>query len=233
MAIFRRLKQYFKFLKSLFSVNARLVWGMWKLTRMPQPSITVFGSARTMPGSKHANITSQLTKLLAADGYSIITGGGPGIMEAANEGAIEYLKECKMNGFQVNKVISAGIGLIRLNMERANPYVQENILMSHFFSRKWLLVRYSIGFVVLPGGFGTLDELFEVITLIQTERMGKLPIILIDTEYWNPIIEWCHSRAIREGYIAEWEMGIITKVTDDVDEAYQILCKHCREYKKP
>jgi hypothetical protein len=228
----RRLREYLKFLKSLFLVNSRLLWGMWRLTKMPHPAITMFGSARTMPGTKHAEMARGLAKKLASDGYSIITGGGPGIMEAANEGAIDYLIDCKINGYSVNRRVSAGIGLVRLNMEKLNPYVQENIVMSHFFSRKWLLVRYSVGFVVFPGGFGTLDEMFEVITLIQTERMSKLPLILMDKDYWIPIIEWCKTRAIRENYITDWEMGIITLVTDDVEEAFQVLCKNCANVKR-
>jgi uncharacterized protein (TIGR00730 family) len=223
----KRLREYRKFLKSLFKINIRLLWGMWKLTKLPQPAITVFGGARIPLDSIHAKMALELGKKLAADGFSIITGGGPGIMAAANQGAIEYLKECKINGNTCkNEVVSAGIGLLRLNMEQANPYLQENIVMSHFFSRKWLLVRYSVGFIVFPGGFGTLDELFEVVTLIQCNRMAKVPIVLMDSSYWYPLIEWIDHRAIPYQLINPEDKNIIT-VADSVEEAHKIIKERC------
>ncbi len=163
----RRESEYWRFLKSLFRTVVKLLWGMWKLTRLPQPSITIFGSARVHPSSHICKQARQLSKLLAREGFSIITGGGPGIMNAANQGAIDHLKEEHLESFLEGKeVITAGIGLIRLMKERENFFVQEHIEMEHFFARKWLLVRYSVGFVVFPGGFGTMDELFEIITLV-------------------------------------------------------------------
>lgn len=230
--IFRRLREYFKFLKSLFKMNHRLVWGMWKLTKMPQPAITIFGGARIPKDSIHAKLATQLGKLLASEGFSVITGGGPGIMEAANEGALDYLKECKLNGNHcVNQMVSAGIGLMRLNMEKANPFVQEYISMTHFFARKWLLVRYSVGFVIFPGGFGTLDELFEIVTLVQCNRMAKVPIILMDSGFWQPILEWIDHRALPYNLLTEEEKKIIT-VVDTAEEAFQLICSGCRKKKE-
>lgn len=223
----RRLKEYGRFLKSLFKTNVRLLWGMWKLTKLPQPAITVFGGSRVDFDSPIGIKAKQLALKLVSAGFSIITGGGPGIMEAANYGAIEYLRECDLSSpLCRNRIVSAGIGLIRLNMEKTNPYVQENIVMEHFFSRKWLLVRYSVGFVIFPGGFGTLDELFEIVTLVQTHRMKQMPIILIDSDYWKPLMEWIHQRALREKLITKEDLKIIV-VTDSIDEACAMIVEQC------
>lgn len=229
---FRRLREYCLFLESLFRINIRLLWGMWKLTKLPQPAITVFGGSRIPHDSIHAKMAMELSKKLAADGFSIITGGGPGIMEAANQGAIEHLKECHMGKGEncFSETVSAGIGLIRLNMEKANPYVQENIVMSHFFARKWLLVRYSVGFAIFPGGFGTMDELFEIITLVQCNRMERLPIVLVDSSFWYPLVEWIDHRAVPYHLIMEEDKKIIT-IVDTVDQAFEALQK-CKSFQQ-
>lgn len=227
-----RFTEYFRFLRSLLKTNRHLLWGMWQLTSLPHPAVTVFGGARVASDSIYAQKARELTKILAADGFSIITGGGPGIMEAANLGAFDFLKECDVNNQRCpRKFVSAGIGLIRLNNESANPYVQQFIQMEHFFSRKWLLVRYSVGFLIFPGGFGTLDELFELVTLIQCNRMPKLPVLLFDSNYWQPIINWIETRAIKEGLISQEDQKII-QVVDDVQVAAKIIrdaCKNCTE----
>ena len=228
----RRIIEYFKFLRSLFKTNIRLMWGMWKLTKLPHPAITVFGGARIPFDSEIGKKATELTKMLAESGFSIITGGGPGIMEAANLGAVEFLKTCKVNGgYCPKRLISAGVGLIHLNLERTNPYVQESIVMRHFFSRKWLLVRYSVGFIIFPGGFGTLDELFEIVTLIQCNRMLKVPIILIDRHYWSPLMDWIETRALKNGMLNLHDLTII-RVTDSVQEAADIIRKECLESKE-
>jgi uncharacterized protein (TIGR00730 family) len=226
--LLRRLQEYFKFLKSLFRTVWRLLWGMWKLTRLPQPAITVFGGARIANDSPHAQLAIQLTKKLVAHGFSIITGGGPGIMEAANQGAVEYLKSCDIHdpSCEPHKLVSAGIGLLHLNKEKVNPYVQDNIVMAHFFARKWLLVRYSVGFVVFPGGFGTVDELFEVLTLVQCNRMAKVPVILIDSIFWAPIFDWIDTRALASNLIGPEDKSLIS-VADTADEAFEIIRKYC------
>ncbi len=221
--MFRRLKKYGHFLISLMGINFRLIWGVWKLTKLRQPAITVFGGARIKSDSNHARIAADLAKKLVAHGYSIITGGGPGIMEAANFGAMEYIRECKLdNPKKCNMVVSAGIGLLQLNAENENAYMQEHIVMDYFFTRKWLLVRYSQGFVVFPGGFGTLDELFEIVTLRQTNKMQQAPIVLIDRDYWKPMIEWRDEKALKSGLIDENDIALFT-VVDTVDEAFMII----------
>ncbi|MFH0898166.1 MAG: TIGR00730 family Rossman fold protein [bacterium] len=230
--IIRRLKFYARFLKSLMGINFRLLYGVWKISKLPQPIITIFGGARISHESKYAQQARLLAKMLAADGYSIITGGGPGIMEAANEGALEHLKECRLNGGVCQPIVSAGISLVRLNKEKANPFVQENVKMEYFFERKWLLVRQSTGFIVFPGGFGTLDELFEILTLVQTERMKqKAPIILMDSHYWQPIINWIETRAIKEGLLSEHDAKLI-QVLDTVETAFEVIDQQCWNQKE-
>ena len=224
---FRRLYEYGKFLKSLARTTWRLVWGMWRLTRLPQPAITVFGGVHIALDSKHGMMARDLTGMLAAHGFSIITGGGPGIMEAANAGAIDYLKSCNLNDKDCAKrMVSVGIGLLHLNKETANPYVQDNIVLAHFFARKWLLVRYSVGFVVFPGGFGTMDELMEIVVLVQCNRMSKVPIILMDSAFWQPLMTWVNERAIPAGLIQPEDREIVTLV-DSAEEAFKILCHFC------
>lgn len=228
--MFRRLREYGKFFKSLMVTNCRLLRGMWKLTKLPQPAVTIFGSARLPFESPDAERACALAKKLTLGGFSVITGGGPGIMEAANRGAHEAAKELRLNYKHKNKRVysSLGIGLTRLNRERSNPYVDDFILMEHFFARKWLLVRYSTAFVAFPGGFGTIDELTEVLTLIQTERMKKYPIVLVDKNYWEPFHKLIHEQMLANDLISESDEQIITGITDDIDEAYELIVKGCQ-----
>jgi len=225
---FRRLREYFHFLRSLFRTNIHLIWGMWKLTAVPHPAITIFGGARIQQDTEETRIARQLAKMLASEGFSIITGGGPGIMEAANHGAIDFVKECDINNKAcAQKVVSAGIGVIQLNLENINPYTQKYIEMPYFFSRKWLLVRYAVGFVIFPGGFGTMDELSEIITLVQTNKMAKVPIVLIDKGFWAPLFEWIQTRALARGLIGHDDIHLIICV-DTAEEAFDILKMGCK-----
>ena len=123
-------------------------------------------------------------------------------------------------------IVSAGISLVRLNRDRINPYVQDSILLEHFFARKWLLVRYAVGFVFFPGGFGTMDELFEVVTLIQTHRMKRVPLILIGTYYWGPLMHWIHDRALRHNLIEKKDAHLFV-VLDSIEEAVEIIYRNC------
>lgn len=223
----RRLREYFKFLKSLTKTVVRLVFGMWRLTKMPQPAITIFGAARVPLTDEHAQAARKLAKMLVADGFSIVTGGGPGIMEAANLGAIDHLKECAINDVACQtKKVSAGIGLVRLNKDRLNPYIQETIVVEHFFARKWLLVRYSVGFVVFPGGFGTLDELFEITTLKQTNRMAPVPIVLVGKQFWAPLQSWIDTFLLSGGFINPSEQHLFS-IVDTPEEAFTIIKNSC------
>ncbi len=201
---------------------------MWKLTRLPHPAVTIFGSARVPISSEMFQQARHLAKDLAAEGFSIITGGGPGIMNAANQGAIDHLREKHMQEYlQGKEIISAGIGLIRLNKEKENPFVQEYLEMEHFFARKWLLVRYAVGFIVFPGGFGTFDELMEVITLVQCNRMAHVPIVLINKEFWTPFVQWLKDYSLKDGLIELNDLSIVT-IVDDVQDAADIIVRECK-----
>lgn len=162
-----------------------------------------------------------LAQRLLEHNIPVITGGGPGIMEAANCGAYR----------EGEKVITTmGIGVKGPGtLSKFNPCVQEHIVMDYFFARKWLLVQYSIGFAVFPGGFGTLDELTELLTLIQTKMRKPAPIVLIGTEYWQPLMQWINKSALANGLVSKQDVELFT-ITDDLDQALDLLCS-CAEDK--
>lgn len=163
----------------VFKILSEFVEGFEKLSRIG-PCVSVFGSARTHPDNKYFKLAEEIGFMLTQKGYGVITGGGPGIMEAANMGAR------KGNGKSV------GINISLPFEQGANLFIDTDKLITfdHFFVRKVMFMKYAQGFIVLPGGFGTFDELFEAITLIQTEKIGKFPIILVGTDYWKGLIDW-------------------------------------------
>ncbi|MGI8459113.1 MAG: TIGR00730 family Rossman fold protein [Propionibacteriaceae bacterium] len=174
------------------------------------PAISVFGSARTRPDDPSYAAAELLGRKLAEAGLAVITGGGPGIMEAANKGAAEA------GG------VSVGLG-IELPFEASlNPYVTKGNTFKYFFARKTMFVKYAQGFVVLPGGFGTLDELFEALTLVQTQKVTSFPVVLYGTAYWSGLLDWLRTTALPAGTINERDLAII-QLTDDVDEAVALL----------
>ncbi len=230
---FSRLTDYLHFLRSLTKTVIRLLVGMWKLTRLPQPAITVFGGSKVTTDSDSYHQARRLTKSLAAEGFSIITGGGSGIMEAANQGAIDYLKEAHPAEFLHGQaIISTGIGLRHLAEKRTNIFVQAPVEMEHFFARKWLLTRCAVGFVVFPGGFGTVDELFEIITLMQCNRMVRMPVVLGGVAYWAPLIEWIKLFMLKDRLIAEPDMQLLA-VTDSIDEAVSWIRAGSKKFTRP
>ena len=174
------------------------------------PSVTVFGSARFQEGHEYYELARGLGRKLAEQGYTVITGGGPGIMEAANRGAKE----------------AGGLSLgcnIQLPMEQEpNPYLDDFIEFEHFFIRKVMLVKYSSAFVVMPGGFGTLDEVFEIITLIQTEKLDTFPIVAMGGEFWQHLRDFIRGTLIAEGTISLEDLDLV-QGAGDVDEALRII----------
>lgn len=184
------------------------------------PGVTVFGSARTLPGNPWYKLTVDLSRELAKRNLAIITGGGPGIMEAANKGA--WMAKGK----------SVGLNIELPHEQKGNRYANIPIDFHYFFSRKVCFVKYSIGFVFMPGGFGTLDELFEVLTLIQTERIPRYPIILIGKTHWQGLIRWLHARLEDAGYISPGDLDLFT-VTDSVQEAVDIILEYERRVGPP
>jgi len=174
------------------------------------PAVSVFGSARTPRDHPMYAAAERLGSKLARAGHAVITGGGPGIMEAANKGAAEA------NG------VSVGLG-IELPFESGlNPYVNLGINFRYFFARKTMFVKYAQGFVVLPGGFGTLDELFEALTLVQTQKVTSFPVVLFDSNYWRGLVEWLRSIGLERGTISASDLETFV-ITDDADEAVALM----------
>src|SRR5437762_1058586 len=183
----------------IFRIIAEFVEGFEMLAKIP-PAVAIFGSARTQPGSVAYERAQGIAAMLGKNGYSVITGGGPGVMEAANKGAAE-----------------AGATSIGLNIElpleqKPNIYANKLLNFRYFFVRKVMFVKYSIAFVILPGGFGTLDELFEAITLIQTRKIKPFPVILVGKEYWKGLLDWISGTVLREKMIAAEDLDIIKSV---------------------
>ncbi|WP_236240105.1 TIGR00730 family Rossman fold protein [Streptomyces sp. CC228A] len=192
-------------------IQSEFVEGFGALAELPS-AISVFGSARTQPDTPEYEAGVKLGRALVEAGFAVITGGGPGAMEAANRGAREA------------KGVSVGLG-IELPFEQGlNPHVDIGINFRYFFVRKTMFVKYAQGFVVLPGGLGTLDELFEALTLVQTRKVTRFPIVLFGTEYWSGLVDWLRHTVIAQGKAAERDL-MLFHVTDDVDEAVALVSK--------
>jgi uncharacterized protein (TIGR00730 family) len=190
-------------------ILSEFVEGFDTLADLP-PAVSLFGSARSKPDSAECELAERMGAALAEAGYALITGGGPGVMEAANRGATEA------GG------MSVGLG-IELPFEQGlNDWVDVGIDFRYFFVRKTMFVKYAQAFVVLPGGFGTLDELFEAITLVQTKKVTRFPVILMGVEYWSGLFDWIKRTLLSDGKINESDLELI-QLTDDVDEAVQII----------
>jgi len=179
----------------IFRIMSEFVEGFEELSQIG-PAVTIFGSARTKPGDKYYKLAEESAFLLAKAGYVIITGAGPGIMEAANKGAKK-----------------AGIASIGLNIQvpvaqKPNKYVTKLLDFRYFFCRKVMFLKYARASVIFPGGFGTMDEFFETITLIQTQRMDKFPVVLVGSEYWKGLIEWIKKSMLHSDRISEEDMDI-------------------------
>ncbi|MCT9932612.1 TIGR00730 family Rossman fold protein [Planotetraspora sp. A-T 1434] len=190
-------------------IQSEFVEGFGALADLP-PAVTVFGSARSPKDSPDYEMGEQVGRALARAGYAVITGGGPGIMEAANKGALEA------GG------ISVGLGIELPHEQRMNEYVDLGVEFRYFFVRKTMFVKYASGFIALPGGFGTLDELFEALTLVQTRKVTSFPVILIGSEFWSPLIDWVRTTLVSTGKISPGDVDLM-QVTDDPDEAVRII----------
>jgi hypothetical protein len=193
----------------LFRILAEFVEGFEALTDAA-PAVSIFGSARVQPEDPDYGTAEAIARQLAREGFTIITGGGPGIMEAANKGAAA-------GGGR-----SVGLN-IELPMEQgANPFANLKVGFRYFFVRKVMFVKYASGFVILPGGFGTLDELFEAITLIQTEKIRPFPVVLVGRAYWGGLLEWIRSTALAGGKISQGDLDLI-RLVDGADEAVAVV----------
>jgi len=203
---------------SVFKIMAEMVDGFESLAKIG-PCVSIFGSARTSPEHNDYRLTEEIAYLLTKSGFGIITGGGPGIMEAANKGA----------HFAGGK--SVGLN-IELPMEQLpNPFIDPDKFLSfdHFFIRKVMFMRYSQGYIVMPGGFGTIDELFEAITLIQTHKLVRFPVVMVDRDYWKGLIEWVKEKMLQEGKIREKDLDIF-KIVDTAEEAVKNIENFYNKY---
>lgn len=198
----------------LFKIMGEFVEGVDTLHNIG-PAVCIFGSARTMPGSLPYKKAEELSRLLVKNNFAVITGGGGGIMEAANKGASEA------GG------VSAGLN-ITLPLEQApNKYSNIKLQFNYFFIRKVMFVKYASAYIILPGGFGTLDELFEAVTLIQTRRLKPLPVILVGSEYWKGLLEWIKSRLLAHDNISQEDITIM-KIMDDTESIISFIRKNTK-----
>jgi len=199
-----------------FEIVSEYVSATQSLDRIT-PAISFFGSARSKPSDKFYKLSEEIAFKLSESGFNIITGGGPGLMEAASKGAF--------NG----KSKSIGLNIILPKEQNPNTYQDISINFKYFFMRKVMFVKYSQGFIVMPGGFGTLDELFEAITLIQTNKIGRFPIILVGSEFWKGLIDWIKKTLLEQGNISEKDLKLF-RVVDTADEAIEHLNKFYSKY---
>lgn len=196
----------------IFRIMAEFVDAIETLSRVNQ-AVTIFGSARIKPGNPYYEKTDYLARKLVKAGFSVITGGGPGIMEAANKGAAEA------GG------TSVGMNIQLPFEQKPNPYANIAINYHYFFIRKVMFVKYAMAYVILPGGFGTLDELFEALTLIQTRRIKGFPVILMGSEYWRGLLHWMKNTMLKEDMILPEDLELL-KIIDDPDE----VVKHIKRF---
>ncbi|MBW1722506.1 MAG: TIGR00730 family Rossman fold protein [Deltaproteobacteria bacterium] len=193
----------------MFNIIAEFVEGFDVLPDV-HPAVTIFGSARVHPNRRIYKVTEKVARLLVESGFNVISGGGPGIMEAANKGAAEAGGK------------SVGLHIHLPNEQRPNKYANLRLDFKYFFIRKVMFVKYAVAYIIMPGGFGTLDELFESLTLIQTKRIKPFPVILMDTKYWKGLLDWMKDTLLREKSISRSDLEIF-RVVDSPEEAVGII----------
>jgi uncharacterized protein (TIGR00730 family) len=205
---------------SLLRTARQLLYGTWRISNLNPPFVSIFGGSRFDQNDYYARKAHELAQRLVNANVSVLTGGGPGLMQAANCGAIY---ENRGTGKSI------GIG-VRDLAEPRNICVQEYMFIDEFWARKWLLTRNSSAFVVFPGGFGTLDELSEVLTLMQTKKLPKVPILLVGEEYWKPFVKWCVDEISYHGLIQQEEIRLFV-VTDNLDVVFERTVQTCTSLK--
>ena len=195
----------------LFHIMAEFVEGFENLSEV-HPAVTVFGSARAKKGDQLYKTAYELAKVLARNGFNVITGGGPGVMEAVNKGA-------KEEGAR-----SVGINIELPYEQKPNPYITVPLSFKYFFVRKVMFIKYAIAYLVLPGGFGTLDEVFEAITLIQTNKIRPFPVILVGSDFWASLVGWMREHMLERGMISKEDLDIF-RIMDDPEEIVSYIKK--------
>ena len=201
----------------VFRIMSEFVEGFETMSKIP-PSVSVFGASRIRPADKYYCMAEQMAAELVKRQFGVITGGGPGIMEAANKGASEA------GG------VSVGLNIYLPHEQLANPYQNISLDFRYFFCRKVMFVKYAVAFVCFPGGFGTMDEFFESMTLIQTEKTERFPVILIGSEFWSPLAEWIREHQLKKnGFISPEDMELF-RIMDDTTTAADFILKHFETY---
>ena len=196
----------------MFRIMAEFVDGFDAMSTVDIPAVTIYGSARTPVDHPMYKLTVEIARKLAEENFAVITGGGPGIMEAANKGASER------NG------VSIGLNISLPHEQEPNPYANFPLHFKYFFVRKVMFMKYSQAFICMPGGFGSMDELFESLTLIQTERIKPFPIVLVGSEFWSGLVEWLKDKMLGNGNIKKEDLDLFV-VLDDVDEVVDYIKK--------
>jgi uncharacterized protein (TIGR00730 family) len=196
--------------QNLRSIAEEFRAGFAAVDRIDRPAVSIFGSARAKEDSDVYQEAREVGKRFAEKGWAVITGGGPGVMEAANRGAKE------------GGGLSVGFNIELPHEQGSNPYIDIGYTFKHFYARKVCFVKPAEGFVIFPGGFGTFDELFEALTLIQTGKAHNFPVVLVDTDYWGGLLAWIRAEVLADGMISPDDIDLL-QVTDDLDEAVQIV----------
>ena len=199
----------------IFQIMAEFVAGFERLMHI-QPSVSIFGSARTNPGHPYYALTEEIARKLSGAGFSVVSGGGPGLMEAANKGAY------------AGKSPSVGLNIRLPHEQHANPYQNITLTFQHFFARKVMFVKYAKAYVCMPGGFGTLDELVEALTLIQTGKSTRMPIILVHEPFWAGLVEWFKDKLVAEGVIDQSDLDLFS-VVNSADEVLEVIFRYYEE----
>ena len=203
---------------AIFKIMAEFVEGYEKLSKIG-PCVSIFGSARSKPENQDYQLAEEIAFQLTQHGFGVITGGGPGIMEAGNKGAHR------------GKGTSVGLNIELPFEQHDNPWIDsdKNLDFDYFFVRKVMFVKYSQGFVVMPGGFGTLDEFFEAVTLIQTSKIGRFPIVLVGTDYWSGLLDWLKKTLVNEGKISPDDLDLF-RLVDTAEDAVEHFVKFYEKY---
>jgi uncharacterized protein (TIGR00730 family) len=196
----------------IFQILAEFVEGFERLARI-RPSVSIFGSARVKPDHPYYQITEEIARRLSDAGFSVVSGGGPGIMEAANKGAY------------AGKSPSIGLNIQLPHEQSGNPYQDISLTFRHFFARKVMFVKYAAAYVVIPGGFGTLDETAEILTLVQTGKTRRIPIILVNKAFWGGLVDWMREKLVGEGMIDEADLDLF-QVLDKPEEVLDAIFQH-------
>jgi uncharacterized protein (TIGR00730 family) len=192
------------------TIGKEFLAGFEEVEKIDRPAVSCFGSARVLEGSRPYEVARATARLFAAAGWAVVTGGGPGVMEAANRG-------CREGGG-----LSVGFGIELPDEQRMNDYIDLGLVFDHFYARKTMFVKAAEGFCVFPGGFGTADELFESLTLIQTGKVLHFPVVLLGEAYWTPLLEWVRCSALADGTVSAEDLALLT-LTDDPQVALETV----------